>query len=87
MKALYLIKRLAADLKTTAQKKRSFPLRISSVMSPNPKFPADLVKITEKILNGKLQFLCREDCSCLCYLGLIQDVTSINITCFLSKTS
>ena len=27
-------------------------------MWPNPQFPADLVKFTENILNGKLQFLC-----------------------------
>ena len=27
-------------------------------MWPNPQFSADLVKFTEKILNGKLQFLC-----------------------------
>ena len=27
-------------------------------MWPNPQFPADLVKLTEEILNGKFQFLC-----------------------------
>ena len=27
-------------------------------MRPNPQFPADLVTITEEILNGKLHFLC-----------------------------
>ena len=27
-------------------------------MWPNPQFSADLVKFTEEILNGKLQFLC-----------------------------
>ena len=26
-------------------------------MRPNPQFPADLVTITEEILNGKLHFL------------------------------
>ena len=35
-------------------------------MRSNPQFPADLVKFAEKILNGKLQFLC----SCLCVLFL-----------------
>ena len=29
-------------------------------MWPNPQFPADLVTFTEKILNGKLHFLCSE---------------------------
>ena len=29
-------------------------------MQPNPEFPADLVTFTEKILNGKLHFLCSE---------------------------
>ena len=28
-------------------------------MWPNPQFPAGLVKLIEKILNGKLHFLCR----------------------------
>ena len=27
-------------------------------MWPNPQVPADLVKFTEEILNGKFQFLC-----------------------------
>ena len=27
-------------------------------MWPNPQFPADLVTITEEILNGKLHILC-----------------------------
>ena len=27
-------------------------------MWPNSQFPADLVKFTEEILNGKLHFLC-----------------------------
>ena len=27
-------------------------------MSPNPQFPADLVTLTEEILNEKLHFLC-----------------------------
>ena len=27
-------------------------------MCPNPQFPADLVTLTEEILNGKFQFLC-----------------------------
>ena len=29
-------------------------------MSPDPQFPADLVTLTEEILNGKLHFLCIE---------------------------
>ena len=29
-------------------------------MWENPKFPADLVKFTKEILNGKLHFLCSE---------------------------
>ena len=29
-------------------------------MWPNPQFPADLVTITEEILNGKLHFLCSD---------------------------
>ena len=36
----------------------SFPLRISSVNVTNPRFPVDLVTHTEKILNGKIHFLC-----------------------------
>ena len=39
-------------------KKWSFPLRISSVMWPNPQEAADLPTFTEEILNGKLHFLC-----------------------------
>ena len=31
-------------------------------MWPNPHFPADLVIITEEILNGKLHFLCSVSC-------------------------
>ena len=27
-------------------------------MWPNPEFPSDLVTVTEKFLNGKLNFLC-----------------------------
>ena len=44
----------------TLQKKNevSFPLRISSVNVTNPHFPVDLVTHTEKILNGKIHFLC-----------------------------
>ena len=34
-----------------------FPFRISLVNGPNPKFPANSVTFTEKILNGKLLFL------------------------------
>ena len=29
-------------------------------MSPNPQFPADFVRFTEEIPNGKLHFLCNE---------------------------
>ena len=29
-------------------------------MWPNPQFPANLVTLTEEILNGKLDFLCSE---------------------------
>ena len=29
-------------------------------MSPNPRFPADLVTFTEEILKEKLHFLCSE---------------------------
>ena len=29
-------------------------------MWPNPQYPADLVTFTEKILNGKLHFLCSD---------------------------
>ena len=32
-------------------------------MWPNPKFPADLVTFTQKILNGKLLFLCSDSFS------------------------
>ena len=39
-------------------KKWSFPLRVSSV--PNLQETADLVTFTEKILNGKIHFLCSE---------------------------
>ena len=40
----------------------SFPLRISSVMWPNPQFPADLITFTKakEILNGKHHFLCSD---------------------------
>ena len=38
------------------KKKWSFPLRISSVIWPNPQFPADLVTFTKEILNEKLRF-------------------------------
>ena len=41
-------------------KKWSFPLRISSVNMTKLHFPADLVTLTEEILNGKLHFLCSE---------------------------
>ena len=34
-------------------------------MSPNPQFPADLVALTDKILNGKLHFLWRVDLASL----------------------
>ena len=34
-------------------------------MRPNLQFPADLVTLTEEILNGKLHFLCSE----LSYIG------------------
>ena len=33
-------------------------------MWPNPQFPADLVTITEEILNGKLDFLCSDKALC-----------------------
>ena len=46
---------LRLKLMDTAQK--MFPLRISSV-NVDPQIPADLVKFTEEILNGKLHFLC-----------------------------
>ena len=44
-----------------AQKRESFPLRISSVnmllsKKLQQRFPADLIKVTEVILNGKLHF-------------------------------
>ena len=42
------------------QKKRSFPLRISSVNVIKSAEPADLVTFTEEILNEKLHFLCSE---------------------------
>ena len=29
-------------------------------MRPNPQFPADLVTFTEKMLNGKLRFMCSD---------------------------
>ena len=29
-------------------------------MRPKPQFPADLATYTEEILNGKLDFLCRD---------------------------
>ena len=31
-------------------------------MQPNPQFSADLVTLTEEILNGRLQFLCSVEC-------------------------
>ena len=34
-------------------------------MLPNPQFPADLVKFTEEILDGKLPFLCSNMCGLL----------------------
>ena len=41
-------------------------------MWPNPQFPADLVTLTEEILNGKLHFLCSE----MWILTLLQKVSS-----------
>ena len=40
----------------TAQK-RSFPLKISKYMRPNPQFPAESVTFTEEVLNEK-RILC-----------------------------
>ena len=40
----------------TAQKKWSFPLRISSVNVTKSAETADLVTFTEEILNGKLHY-------------------------------
>ena len=34
--------------------------KIFQLIRPNPQFPADLVTLTEKILNGELLFLCSE---------------------------
>ena len=42
----------------TLHKKWSFTLRISSVNVPKSAVIADLVTFTEKVLNGKLHFLC-----------------------------
>ena len=41
----------------TAQK-WSFHKGFLLQMSPNPQFPADMVTLTEEIVNGKLHFLC-----------------------------
>ena len=46
-------------LKLTLHKKRSFPLKTSSVNpQSNPQFHVDLVTFTEEILNEKLHSLC-----------------------------
>ena len=50
-------------------KKRSFPLRISSGNVTILRFSADLLTFTEEILNGKIHFLCSEDCDLyFCYI-------------------
>ena len=41
---------------STAEKKRSFPLRVSSVIWTNSQVPTDLVTFTGEIINGKLRF-------------------------------
>ena len=46
----------ASLFRLALQKKRSFPLKISSVNLT--KFPADLITFTEEIFHGKLHFLC-----------------------------
>ena len=38
--------------------KKCFPLGFYQQMWPNPQLPADLVTVTEEILNEKLHFLC-----------------------------
>ena len=41
-------------------------------MWPNPQFSADLVTFTEKILNGKLYFLCSVVCEVLPSTGILK---------------
>ena len=76
MKTLYLIKRLTADLKSTAQE---IKFSIKDFFSK--------LRIWSHLLINLMQnfIFCAVKIVCLYYLGLIQDVTSINITCFLSK--
>ena len=47
-------------LKTATAQKVKFSLRLSSVNVTKTTFPADLVTVTEEILNRKLHFLCSE---------------------------
>ena len=47
-------------LKTATAQKVKFSFRLSSVNVTKTTFPADLVTVTEEILNRKLRFLCSE---------------------------
>ena len=47
---------LNTSIAITLHKKSGFPLRISSVMWPNPEETVDLVAFTAEISNGKLYF-------------------------------
>ena len=55
---LIVLKSAKRQIRSTALKKWSFQLKISSVNVTEPQFPADLVTFTEETLNGKLHFLC-----------------------------
>ena len=54
---------LSANSYATTAQKMKFSIMDSSVNGPNPQETADLVTFTEEILNGKLHFLCSEQCS------------------------
>ena len=47
-------------------------------MSPNPQFAADLVTLTEEILNGKLHFLCSESCCNFIEITLSYECSPVN---------
>ena len=62
------------------RKKLSFPLRVSSVMWPNPQFSTDLVTFTEEILNGKLHFCAVNMVSWVCKFTKIWNGFSEGLT-------
>ena len=63
-------------------KKWSFALGISSVNVTKSQESADLVKFTEEILNGKLNFLCSVNLAVFAFSVQIQCLCSANLAFF-----